>query len=120
MDASAQESLVAADKAREAGEYDTAKTLYQGLLDVDPESPLAMRGMALVLMWGSGEFEEGVAMLESAAVIAPDSQVVLLELAKSYAMLGQDEEAKPVLDKIVALDPTSREGGEAQNQLQYY
>ena len=35
-------------------------------------------------------------------------------------MLGMDDEAKPVFERVVALDPGSREAEDARNQLRYY
>lgn len=119
MDAATQERLAAADQARTAGDYDTALGLYQAVLDGDATCVEAIHGLALSRMWGLGEFEEGVEMLEQAASLAPESQKVLLDLGMSHSMLGEDDKARPLFEKVVALDATTKEGLEAQKQLAY-
>ena len=119
MDAGTQEKLATANKARVAGDYDTALGLYRAVLDVDSTCVDAIHGLALSRMWGSGEFEEGIEMLEQAASLAPESQKVLLDLGMSHSMLGEDDKARPLFEKVVALDATTKEGLEAQKQLAY-
>jgi len=119
MDAGTQEKLATADRARTAGDYDTALGLYRAVLDVDSTCIDAIHGLALSRMWGSGEFEEGIEMLEQAASLAPESQKVLLDLGMSHVMLGDDDKAEPLLKKVVAIDPGTKEGQEAQKQPSY-
>jgi len=120
MDASAQENLAAAEKARIDLDYETAKSLFETVLGADDQLPEALHGLGYVQMMGFGEFDEGIALMEQAASLAPANQKILLDLAKSYAMLAEDDKAKSCFEKVVAIDPTSKQGAEAQNQLQYY
>lgn len=120
MDPVVQARLAEADEARLNLSYEAAKRLYEEVLAADGGSPQALHGLGFVLMFGFGEFEEGLRRMEEAASQAPDDQVILLDLAKSYAMLGEDEKVKPMLERVLALDPDSKQGQEARNQLQYY
>jgi len=120
MSAEAQRELAEANEARVSLDYERAKALYEQVLAADSQSPPALHGLGFVLMFGFGEFEEGLRRMEEAASQAPDDQVILLDLAKSYAMLGEDEKVKPMLERVLALDPDSKQGQEARNQLQYY
>lgn len=120
MDAALQEKLAEANRARIGLDYETAKALYEEVLAVEGECPPALHGLGFVLMMGYGEFEEGLRLMEEAAGRAPGSQAVLLDLAKSYAMLGEDEKVKPLLERVIALGADTKQGQEARNQLQYY
>ncbi len=120
MDAAVQGKLAEANRARTALEYDAAKALYEEVLTADGECPEALHGLGFVLMMGFGEFEDGLSLMEEAASRDPDSQVILLDLGKSYAMLGEDEKVKPLLERAIALGPDTKQGQEARNQLQYY
>jgi len=120
MDPLVQTKLDEANRARIDLDYDRAKVLYEAVLEALPQSPAGKHGLGFVLMMGYGEFDAGLEMMEEAATLAPDNQRIILDLAKSYAMLGEDEKVKPLLERVVALDPSSREGQDARNQLQYY
>ncbi len=120
MDAAAQAKLAEAHQARIELDYERAKALFSELLAADSQCPQALHGMGFVLMMGFGEFADGLRMMEAAANRAPADQVILLDLAKSYAMLGEDEKARPVLERVLALDPETKQGREACKQLQYY
>jgi len=120
MDPTIQARLDAAEQARRDLDYDRAKPLYEAVLEVEPESAVAKHGLGFVLMMGYGEFDDGIRFMEEAAALAPSHQHILLDLAKSYAMLGEDDKAKPLLERVLALDPSTKEGQDAKNQLQYY
>jgi tetratricopeptide (TPR) repeat protein len=120
MDPANQEKLNAARSARVALDYEAAKGLYEGILAVDPHCAEANHGLGFVLMMGFGEFDEGLTYLEKAVGLAPANQSFVLDLGKSHAMLGEDEKAKPLFERVVELGPDTREGQEALKQLQYY
>ncbi|MBM3476088.1 MAG: tetratricopeptide repeat protein [Armatimonadetes bacterium] len=120
MDPLVQTRLDEANQARIALDYDRAKVLYEAVLDALPNSAAGKHGLGFVLMMGYGEFDAGLGMMEEAAKLAPDNQRIILDLAKSYAMLGEDDKVKPLLERVVGLDPSTREGQDARNQLQYY
>jgi tetratricopeptide (TPR) repeat protein len=120
MDPAAQQTLDEAHRARAALDYDRAKVLYEEVLRAESDSPEATHGLGFVLMMGFGEFDDGLRLMERAAELAPNHQHILLDLAKSYAMLGEDDKVKPLLQRVIALGPDTKDGQDARNQLQYY
>ncbi|MBM3499069.1 MAG: hypothetical protein FJX74_10415 [Armatimonadetes bacterium] len=120
MDPLIQTKLDEATQARNALDYDRAKPLYEAVLAAEPDSAAGKHGLGFVLMMGYGEFDDGLRLMEEAAQRAPDSQRIILDLAKSYAMLGEDEKVKPLLERVISLGASTREGEDARNQLQYY
>jgi Flp pilus assembly protein TadD len=120
MDPTIQARLDEATQARVALDYDRAKSLFEGILMVEPNNPAAKHGLGFVLMMGYGEFEDGLRLMEEAVQLAPDNQRFILDLAKSYAMLGEDEKVRPLLERVIELGASTREGEDACNQLQYY
>ncbi len=101
------------------GKYDEAHPCYQQLLDASPDCAEGWWGLGLTVM-NQGEFDESIEYLKKAAALVPDSQRYVLDLGKHCAMLGMDDEAKAAYEKVVALDPNSREGADAATQLSYY
>ncbi len=120
MDPVVEANLEQATRARNALDYDRAKPLYEAVLAAEPNSAAGKHGLGFVLMMGYGEFDDGLRLMEEAAELAPDSQRILLDLAKSYAMLGEDDKVKPLLERVIGLGASTREGEDARNQLQYY
>jgi len=120
MDPGIQARLDAANRARIDLDYARAKPLYEDVLAAEPDCAAAKHGLGFVLMFGFGEFDDGLRFMEEAAALAPNHQHIILDLAKSYAMLGEDDKAKPLLERVVALDVSTKEGQDAKNQLQYY
>jgi len=108
-----------AHTCRVDGNYDDARTLYEQMLACCPDEAECWWGMGLTIM-NQGEFDEAIECLKKAAELAPDSQRYILDLGKHYAMLGMDEEAKAAFERVVEMDPNSREGAEAGTQLSYY
>jgi len=120
MDPVVKAKLNDATRARIELDYDRAKPLYEAVLAAEPSSAAGKHGLGFVLMMGYGEFDDGLRLMEEAAALAPDSQRIILDLAKSYAMLGEDEKVKPLLERVIALGESTKEGEDARNQLQYY
>ncbi len=120
MDASLEQNLVSAHRARVDLDYERAKALYESVLAAQDDCANALHGLGFVLMMGYGQFDEGLELMERAAKLAPNEQHIVLDLAKSYAMLGHDDKVKPLLERVISLDETSKEAQEARKQMQYY
>ncbi len=114
-----QQALSEAHQHRIDGDYESARQLYQQVIDTDKDCAEAWWGVGLTLM-NLGEFEESVECLEKAVEIEPNSQRYLLDLGKHQTMLGMFDEAKPVFERIIEIDTNSREADDARNQLRYY
>ncbi len=82
-----------------AGRYVEALDVVTKVLEVDPHLAIAhvTRGWALFL---GGRRDEGVAAIERAVALAPDSSLYLAQLGQAYGMSGRTEEARVVLARI--------------------
>ena len=118
MAENAQQTLADAHARRIAGDYEEACRLYRLLLEGNEALSEAWWGLGLSRM-NLGEFEESIADLEKATALEPRSQRYLLDLGKHQTMLGMYDEAKPIFERIIEIDDTSREADEARNQLRY-
>lgn len=119
MAESSTHDLAAAHASRVSGDYETAHGLYRAIVECDSTAADAWWGLGLTLM-NMGEFEESICCLEKAIELEPESQRYLLDLGKHQTMLGMFDEAKPVFERIIEIDGSSREADEARNQLRYY
>jgi len=120
MDPVVEATLAAAHRARIELDYEKAKPLFESVLEREADCAEGKHGLGFVLMMGFGEFDDGLRLMEEAAALAPQNQRILLDLAKSYAMLGEDDKVRPLLERVIALGGDTREGQDARNQLQYY
>lgn len=118
MAGTVKEKLSEAHSQRINGNYDEAVVLYREFLETDAGSAEGWWGLALVLM-NTGEFDEALEVFAK-AVALDERPKYLLDLGKLQTMLGMDDEAKPVFERVVELDPGSREADDARNQLRYY
>jgi tetratricopeptide (TPR) repeat protein len=114
-----QAGMDSAHQCRIAGSYEQARDGYIQLTEAVPGCAEAWWGMGLTIM-NMGEFDEAIECLKKAVELEPDNQRYVLDLGKHFTMLGMDDEAKAAFEQVVALDPGSREGGEAATQLTYY
>lgn len=115
----ASEQLQAAHRHRIEGRYDDALALYRQIVGSDAGEAEAWWGIGLSLM-NTGEFDEATEALTRACDLAPASAKYPLDLGKMLAMLGEDEQAKPLFERVVGMAPGSKEADEAANQLRYY
>lgn len=116
---SSNHDLASAHALRVSGNYDDAQVLYQQLVAADETLAEAWWGLGLTLM-NQGEFDESIACLQKATALEPNSQRYLLDLGKHQTMIGLFDDAKPVFERIIELNESSREADEARNQLRYY
>jgi len=114
-----QDQISQAHQARINGNYQDALSGYREVLAAQPDHAEALWGMGLSLM-NVGDFDAALEMLRRATEIEPTNQQYLLDTAMHYTMLGMDEEAKGFFLRTVEIDPSSRQGAEAQKQLTYY
>ena len=111
--------LQEADELRRDGKYEQACELYEQIVADHPDEPMGWWGLAHVVM-NQGHFELAAKHFQRAAKLSPDDQRILYDWAMLHTMLGEYDAARPLLEKIVEIDPSSKEGAEAQKQLAYY
>jgi len=87
-----------------AGEFDLAITELKIVLDEAPDCSEANRQLGLVYGF-TGEFDESLALLARAVELDASNPEVLIDLAKTQAMLGLLDEAKAGFLAVLLLDP---------------
>jgi tetratricopeptide (TPR) repeat protein len=97
------DTLLAADLAEKAGQFDDAEKAYRRALVQDPKSLPADAGLAHLLI-ARKQYPEAETLLRAALVQAPDDPTLTAQLATVLA--AQDKaEALPLLEKLHALHP---------------
>ena len=110
--------LQEADELRRSGKYEQARELYQQIVAGQPGEPLGWWGLAYVVM-NQGHFELAGQHFQRAAKLAPNHQRIIYDWAMLNTMLGEYDAARPLFEKVVEIEPSSKEGTEAQKQLTY-
>jgi tetratricopeptide (TPR) repeat protein len=115
-----QEKLRQAQELRISGQYDDAVALFEGVLAEAPDCADAWWGLAHCTFNHLGDFDGAQAQFEKATQLEPANTRYLYDLAMYFTMLGMDEDAKPVFERILETDPGAKEAGEARKQLSYF
>ena len=113
------ELLAQADEHRINGRYDQARQLYEQIVAQQPRNATVWWGLAHTVM-NQGEFELAEEHFGRAVELACENQRFIYDLAMLHTMLGDYEKARPLFERVRALDPASEEGNAAQKQLSYY
>jgi len=93
--------LAAVAALERAGGGAAARTAYQSFLKRWPENVNASIGLANTY-YAAGELKDAERVLRGALARAPDSPVVLNNLAQTLSDQGRDREALPLIDKAAA------------------
>lgn len=97
------DTLLAADLADQAGQFDAAAAAYRRALAADPKSPDANYGLAHVLI-EQKNYADAETVLRAALVSLPDNPALTAQLATVLA--AQDKaEALPLLERLYAAHP---------------
>jgi predicted Zn-dependent protease len=97
------DTLLAANLADQAGQYDAAEAAYRRVLDKDPRSEPANAGLAHLLI-AKKQFPEAETLLRKALEQSPDDPALTAQLATVLA--AQDKaEALPMLQKLHEAHP---------------
>jgi len=113
------ELLQQANQRRINGEYEQAQALYEQIVAEEASNAEACWGLAHTVM-NQGEFELAGEHFHRAVQLAPQNQRFLYDFAMLHTMLGQYEEAKPLFEQVIKIDPTAPEAIEAKKQLSYW
>lgn len=111
--------LQQAHEHRVNGEYEQARPLYEQIVGEESDNAEAWWGLAHTVM-NQGEFEAAGEHFARAVQLAPQNQRFIYDYAMLHTMLGQYEEAKPLFERVIEIDPMAREAAEAKKQLSYY
>jgi Flp pilus assembly protein TadD len=97
------DTLLAAELASQAGQFDTAEQAYRRMLAMDPKSAAANAGLAHLLI-ARKQYPEAETLLRAALAEAPEDPALTAQLATVLA--AQDKaEALPLFEKLHEAHP---------------
>lgn len=108
-----QASISQALQAHERGDFESAWSLYQSVLEHAPGNPTAFAMMGVIRMQ-LGQLDDAEALLAEAAQLDPDNANTLFNLALVIWQDGRATEAKPIFERAAAIDP---KGSDSLNML---
>ena len=103
----AQHTLAAMYEAE--GQYDAAIARYRAILDMSPDDPLALNNLAFALAVRKGSPSDALPFAQRARALAPRSGAIADTLGWIQHLLGNDDEALPLLVDAVTLGPHEAE-----------
>ncbi len=100
------------------GEYAEAEALYRQVV-AEGDNAAAYWGLGHTMM-NEGDFDGCVEFFERAIALEPTNALYVLDLAKFFAMLGEDERAKQMFTRVLDIGGDEKYASEAKKQLLYY
>lgn len=88
-----------------SGQYAEAQSIFQRVLQMDPNHVNARHQLALILGF-IGEFDDSLEQLGKLSAQFPRNLEVKYDLAMTQMMLGMQDEACANFNAILAVDPT--------------
>jgi tetratricopeptide (TPR) repeat protein len=119
MDQDTRSLYEQAEQARVGGNYEEAAAILEQILEAQGELAECLWSLGHCLM-NMGDFDRAPQAFGKACELDLANPKYLLDLAKFLEMLGEFEQARPFLERIIQVAPGSREAGEAQKSLSYY
>jgi tetratricopeptide (TPR) repeat protein len=113
---SRQTALARADAAWTAGDYDSARAIYESIVIGDPSAPsVAVFRLATLRSWDN-RLDEGIALFRRYVALEPRDTEGRLALARAIAWSGRYTAAIAIYDSVIAEDRTYRDAvlGRAQ------
>ncbi len=113
------ELFAQAEEHRINGRYTQAQEIYEQILAEHPDFARGWWALAHTLM-NQGEFDKALEYFKKACEMEPQNQKFLYDCAMMHTMLGMYDEAKPLFERVISLDPDTRVADEARKQLAYF
>lgn len=101
--------LALASKYELSGNYDAAIARYRKILELDPDSAIALNNLAYALAVRKGELRESLSLADRARTLAPQSGVIADTVGWIHFMSGNAARALVQLAEAVRLDPDNAE-----------
>lgn len=95
------------------GDYDKAESYYKQALDIKPEFPKALHGMALVEL-AKGDPAKAISLMEKAVSAVPDAAPIYLDLGRAYQQLHEYNKAYQTFKKAASVAPNAKLRREAE------
>ncbi len=90
------------------GNLDKARTIFEGLVEMDPSSAAAHSALG-ALLTRTEEFEQALKHLDRAVELDPEEIAPYVNRAEIFIRQGRAEEAVTNLKRAVALDPHEKD-----------
>lgn len=97
-------------------EYSRALSCYKKMIELRPKSPVGYNCEA-ILHLTQNDMAAATTCFERAADVAPNDVATLYNLAAAYRDVGRTEEARKLLERVVALDPKGMVAPDARSIL---
>ncbi len=107
-----QTALALAGALDELRQYDRAETLYQKLLQNNPDSPIVLNNYAYHLAVQAVELEKALSMAQKAVAAVPKSASYLDTLGWIYYQMGDYEKAREYIEASLREEPNNAEVNE--------
>ena len=99
------------------GDYHEAESLFQDLVDNNPESGDYWFQLGLVQRY-QGKFEQAFVTQQRALTIAPENNDIKLELARLYDWLGNSDRAEMLVREILKQEPGYEEARQLASSIE--
>ncbi len=93
-----------ADRHRNKGEFDTADSLYNRALVLDPNVPAAHTGLAQIYL-SQGKHQQADEEIDTARMLAPTNPAVLLAAGEYYRIIGRPDLAINSFQSLLNQEP---------------
>lgn len=97
-------------------EFALAEQYYKDALKIDPNFPIALRGLGLTYL-ATGKPRDAVNCFERAVKYSPGFPELFSDLAGVYAILKEYDKARLFYRKVVDIAPESQLAAEARNEI---
>ena len=98
------------------GDYKNALSFYKQALEIEPNYPLALQGIARTLMQ-TGRSEDAISYLKRLVKLVPKRPAFQLLLARALHQSGRLNEAWQAYGKVISLAPDSPQAMEAEKAM---
>jgi tetratricopeptide (TPR) repeat protein len=102
---SAEADMLAGEALDQMQNHQGAMDEFRAAIKADPKAPNAHFGLGY-LLWTQDQFEEAAKEFQAELANVPDSAQALAFLADADNHLGKQDEALPLAEKAVQIDPT--------------
>lgn len=102
--------------ARRQGDYQQAMRYYQRAVDIDSTEWLGYTNAAAILK-RAGDMSKAIALLERARAVAPQSDIVHINLAQDYFEVGRIDDARREIAEAVRINPNDPRIKQIYNQI---
>jgi tetratricopeptide (TPR) repeat protein len=102
---SAEADMLAGEALDELKDSQGATRMFRAAVTANPKEPNVHFGLGY-LLFTQRIYAEAIREFQVELALEPDHVQAMLYLADTYVQLGQPAEARPLLEKVVQLDPT--------------